>query len=979
MFYFLKPQNVFIFGRYNYSMGKKIVIILQLVFLTLTISAQYFTTGDDPGSVRWRNIKTLHFQLIYPEVFEGQAQRMAGILEKVYYTGGNSLKCLPLKIPVLFHSYSTTSNGLVGWAPGRMEFFTNPHQRIYPQDWLEQLAIHEFRHAVQLNKVSQNLPRIFPLLLGQQAGALFTGIYLPFWFIEGDAVVTETALSDYGRGRNPSFLMEIKAQAVERGLYSLEKAYLGSYRNFVPDYYKLGYYFVGETRKKFGPEIWEKAVYNVGNKPLSINSFNSVIRKTTKYNQRQLYHFIFDSLRNNWLKADKEYDSGGMPISKSTANYASYNPSFFLSDSTLVVLKQTLREVDQFIVISKNGDEKKLIVPGNVLEESVSMTGQKLLWIEDVPDLRWQNGGKSLIHIFDVGTQENMVLKPDYRAQSPSLSPDQKFIAMVESDFANNYYISVYDLNSSKLKSRFRSPDNNYFFSPRWINNEKLVSIMLTSEGKVFVVVDPSTGDITRLTGTSLGDIKHPVLYGDIVYFISTYDGKNSLYRLNLTDQSVARVFEPRFGAENPTIYNNNIIISDYTSNGYRLLDISNSIKNKSLKDITAAQYELADTLTSQEISKVDFKHLDSVKYFSQPYQKLSTLLNFHSWSPVYIDTESLKIQPGISFLSQNILGTAQTILGYKWDLSENAGSFSGKVIYSGFYPAFSSELSTGRRSADYLTIIDHTNQNNQVIWSDTITSKLKWSETNLNLKVWIPLNLSRGKYSTYFQPELKYNLNSRNAESGQPDWFIAGVSNTISYRAYFHHYLKKSYQDLVPNRGLIFDLAYKHNVGSKIDAGNLASIQTLFYLPGISNNHGIELYNGYQIRKTGEDYYFSDAVRWSRGGVRSMQNKMYSFSFDYKFPLIMPDLSLGKILYIKRINVDFYTDLAIIKGDIYNHGSVTGTYTKNITSLGLELTAENNFLRFFVPVEVGLRAGYTQELRNFYINFLYSINLPSF
>src|SRR5690606_4510930 len=105
------------------------------------------------------------------------------------------------KFPVVLHTQTIQSNGLVAWAPRRAEFYTTPHQAIYPQEWLEQLALHEFRHMVQIDNVDSQLPRWFRAILGQQAAALVFGAYLPWWLIEGDAVVMETALSRYGRGR----------------------------------------------------------------------------------------------------------------------------------------------------------------------------------------------------------------------------------------------------------------------------------------------------------------------------------------------------------------------------------------------------------------------------------------------------------------------------------------------------------------------------------------------------------------------------------------------------------------------------------------------------------------------------------------------------------------------------------------------------------------------------------------------------------
>ncbi len=276
---------------------RKIILMLILTIGFSNLKAQYFQTGQDPASIKWRQINTKNFQLIYPDYYELQAQKLASIMEKVYAYRSKSMHYSPRPISIILHTQTVQSNGLVAWAPKRSEFYTIPHQDIYPQNWLEQLAVHEFRHVVQIDKINSELPKIIKVLLGEQGTALVFGTFLPWWFIEGDAVVTETALSNFGRGRFPSFLMELKAQVVEKGTYKYDKAYNGSIKDFVPDHYKLGYYLVGEARKKYGVGVWDSVVTRVGTKPFSLNPFNKALKMETGFNKVQLYNSLFGELK----------------------------------------------------------------------------------------------------------------------------------------------------------------------------------------------------------------------------------------------------------------------------------------------------------------------------------------------------------------------------------------------------------------------------------------------------------------------------------------------------------------------------------------------------------------------------------------------------------------------------------------------------------------------------------------------------------
>ena len=303
---------------------KQFSLIFFHVFLPYILTAQYYSVGEDPSGIRWRQINTANFQVIYPSDFEGKAQRMASILEKTYLFAGYSLEHQPKKISVILHTSTVQSNGFAAWAPARVELFPTPHQEVYAQDWLEQLAIHEFRHVVQIDKIGSELPGIFKIILGEQAAAIAIGAYLPFWFLEGDAVVTETALSHTGRGRVPPFEMELRAQSVEKGLFSYDKAYLGSYKDYIPNYYQLGYQMVAGVRSKYGVNSWSQVLNQVAHKPLSINAFSRGLKEVTGMNQKMLYNSIFTELKDTWKLKDKTLEKTEFEtITKQQSGYVS--------------------------------------------------------------------------------------------------------------------------------------------------------------------------------------------------------------------------------------------------------------------------------------------------------------------------------------------------------------------------------------------------------------------------------------------------------------------------------------------------------------------------------------------------------------------------------------------------------------------------------------------------------------------------------
>jgi hypothetical protein len=55
------------------------------------------------------------------------------------------------------------------------------------------------------------------------------------------------------------------------------------------------------------------------------------------------------------------------------------------------------------------------------------------------------------------------------------------------------------------------------------------------------------------------------------------------------------------------------------------------------------------------------------------------------------------------------------------------------------------------------------------------------------------------------------------------------------------------------------------------------------------------------------------------------------------------------------------------------------GTFTKEITSVGTELTANVNLIRFYAPSTAGIRASYLPELKQVSFSFLFSIDFTTF
>lgn len=960
-------------------MKRKILILLFTVFF-IESNAQYFTTGDDPASIHWKQINTTNFQVIYPSEFEAKAQLTAHILSKVYDYAWQTLKHKPHKISVILHTGTVTSNGLVSWAPKRVDLFTTPPQDTYAQEWIDQLAIHEFRHVVQIDKIASELPNIFKTLLGEQAAALVVGAYLPFWFLEGDAVTTETALSNSGRGRLPSFEMELKAQALDKKLYSYDKAYLGSYRDYVPDYYQPGYQLVAGLRSKYGADIWSDVMHYIARNPLSINAFTKSLKMITGKNQESLYIETFNNLKTKWKKDDDSLIKSHFDrVTENHNTYTSYRFPYFVNDSVIFAVKYSIDDLTRFVLIYPNGKEKKIFTPGNLSDESLSVADNKIFWIETQPDKRWTNKEESLLRIYNL--KDGSILQKIYREKifTPVQSADGKYIACVKIDNKNICSILLLSPETGKIIKDIPTPDNLLFITPCWAETgNDLFSVVLGSNGKSLVKFNPFSGKITFLLPFSYNNLVRPVQRGDYVFYNNSQSGIDNIFAFDLIGNKLYRITSSRFGTTDPQLSKNGsvIIYSDYSANGYYIARAPFQNKNPVPIDFSYSfKYELADKIASQEKGVINMSKIDSTLYHSERYSKFENLLNFHSWAPFYFDANSEELHPGFSLLSQNKLSTAITQLGYDYSTINRTGKWFAKFDYSGLYPVIGFELDYGNGKSHYYQITQYRNQQGQIVRNDTSLVGFNYSELTVNGNVKIPFNLSYGKMNRLIQPEFQITYDNINLGQSVPSSLFHGSVIPLTYRLYASNYLTLSSRDLQPEFGEIIDLVYRNTPFGDHNYGTIWSGEGTLYLPGLVKHHGLRIYGGFQKKSMQESSYL-DIIDYPRGYQSFMNTQLFTLKSDYILPLFYPDWSLSKLSYFKRVSLRFFYDYgrALIPINQQN-----AELPFNFSSLGGELTIDCHFLRFIVPATIGIRQSYLVENKTTNTEVLFTFNFAQY
>lgn len=989
---------------------KRIIVSIAWVLLYETQNlAQFYLTGSDPCRLQWKQIKTPHFTVIFPEDFSPRAQQVAHAFEKNYSRVCHSMPVQLPNIPVVIHSRSSVSNGITSWAPRRIELFPLPYQEnMYAQDWFEQLALHEFRHVCQFKRFDYGCTKLGNVFFGQAATIMISSIVPPYFF-EGDAVLSETVLSSAGRGRQPWFVMETRAQLIGKNIrYSYRKATLGSFCHHVPDIYQFGYLYVASLRQQYGKEIWEYVPQHAGRYPFLVypgrwdgssflfSAYSHALKKQTGKHRNALYQQTFSYLDSAWRKQDSMISLTPFRLcNKRHGNrYTSYRyPSCYydqrpeiLPDKTMrvktspplyvIAEKSGIGQLTSFVQIDRQGNEEILYVPGMVAEENFSVSWPYMAWVEYLPDLRWEHRNYKAVKIFNLETRKASYLTYRTRYSYPVLSPDARHIVVVDYRDDHSYALTLLEVPSGHITGSYPVPGNFFAMHPCWDpDNQHVYAIAVTSEGKHIVRLNIYSGQWTTIFEAKNMEIYQLHADTNHLYFRSGYSGIENIYALRKRDRHIFMVTSSRFGAFDPHVHEGMLYYSNYTADGYDAactsIDTSSWIPLENVHytgiDLWKRAYE------EEKETFISSSGTDSL-YPVFPYSKTRHLFNIHSWTPFYLPSiniapEPAKVAPGITLYSQNILGTAVAYAGtaYRNDIQKFM-SYAGFTYY-GFFPVFNASIGYGGQQTVHEE--EGIPYNGELMPAGYIRGIM-----------YVPMNFSRGKYYCGLVPETGiYYANSLKYDR-EKGLYDKGYTRNI-YRLQFYRYLKKTDLDIVPRKGVGADLLYAYSPWENRFYGELWSFSVSGYLPGIFKHQSLKLMAGAEYQ-TPRQYILSGIQRPARGYDNDTawlkQTTYYSslqkITLDYILPLCYPDVSLFDIIYIRRFRTNLFFDHS--QGKFRDPD--TRTYiNRELNSAGIEVTCDFHLFHIQSPIGISYRYAYLLGHQTYTWGIYFNVDLLNF
>jgi hypothetical protein len=900
-------QIKFLMNRYGY------LLIVLTASCIGHVKAQVF--GGTPPSVHWKAVHSFPANIIYPPGLEKEAQQVAFLVSSLSKTTLSTIGYQQTRVDIVFHNQTVVPNGYVQLGPFRSEFQLTPPQNSFELGslpWNQTLAIHEYRHVQQYNNFCVGLSRAFYILFGQDGLALANSLSVPNWFFEGDAVYQETLVSQQGRGRLPLFLTGFEALWVADKHYSWMKLRNGSYRDYTPDHYPLGYMMVAYGREIYGKDFWAKTAVEAA-------AFKGLFFPLQKSIQRNA-NISFDSFHIRALDyfrdqlPESAYKSPAATFGKSKTHFVSDELFPQFTDSSKLIFVNSSYYLPPEFVTQQTVNLKitRIRFRAVALDDAFSYRNNLIAYTAYEPDLRWGWLDYSVIRVMDTKTKKDRRLSSKSKYFSPDISPDGRRVVAVNMTITEKSSLDILDIEKGNILLQLPNPEKHVYSYPKFYSDSQLVTAVRNTRGQMGLMqIDISSGSEKLLVDWSMEPIGFISVEGKQIFFSRSFEGRDQGFCLR--DGQVFRLLaDASAGNYQLSAKYKRLTWNNFTSSGYRtqVSEIKNAFSDEPVI------FPMTDTSEKHRVYSLDhpafqipFPFPDTV-YPVKPYEAFTHPLNFYSWRP-YINDPDYQL----ALLGQNVLNTIQSEIFVGYNSNEEYKTMGADFAYGGLFPYFN-------LGAEYR--IDRNGYFNG--------QKIYWNELLPYAGLSVPLNLSRGRWLTSLQGGTNISWHQQYFKGTYKD----SIGNTSYFsldpELSFTHQLQAGRMQINPSFAQTLLVIYNRAISNI--SGNQFLASGNFYFPGLTTTHSVVIRAAVQQRDSLNQVRFSNSFPFSRGYSGENFYRMAGLGVNYNFPFLYPDWGFADMIYFLRIRANLFYDYTAVPFYATNGPGVQSQYR----STGIEI-----------------------------------------
>jgi hypothetical protein len=918
-------------------MLKKIFYVLISFALSFpsfsqTVLGEKIDFNQNPSSLVWKKINSDHFEVIFPEEIERQAQRATFLLEKIYPYVSRSLEIRPRKISLILQNQSVLSNGFVTLAPRRSEWYVTPSidPLLTNTEWIKTLAVHEFRHVVQFEKSRQNINRYFEFFLGEIGAGLGLAFSIPSWVLEGDAVGMETALTSGGRGRLPVFERDLRALLLSGKKISFDEAYLRSYNYWIPNHYVYGYFLTSYLRELQGDLFLSKLIDESTEHSWNPLSFYNAVDDMMAGDFEKFYQTTMSDLLNHWKESFNQLNPSPFQVMnlKEKRGQTHFSYPMITNNGRIIALKSGLGDIEQFVEIKSDKSERTLFYPAPIMQEAqIKMRNDRFSYLEYEIDARWGYRDFQRLVVYDVSAEKEIFSLSQAKFRLSVVNESGTKILALEWTTDQKQNLVIIDIKTKNIK-KIRLPNEKVITSIDWKNDSECVAVLKDrDELKQLVsinLVNESISPLIEKTYDNLGNIfssKGKILVE------SPQTGIDNIFILR--QGKLYPLTSSRFGAYHPVIFKNKLYYNEYEFNGMNVAQKEEKWDKE--EDLKSSFYPVFEKFSFFEKKDEFEKDLSRQQIFKvEKYSQVKSALNFHSW---LIVAPPLSQSLSLMTFSQDLLNKFQLTVGGSYFFNEQTSSVFSTLSWSHYFPVYDFSLEFGGRR----------------VYPEEAEEKDKWQEGVLEIGFSLPWKKIYGAFSSQFairsfakiihaqgrEISTKYELSNESLFSRGSELSWSVLKRTAP-------------RDFMPPLGwkINFHFEEGEDISGSLTKGSLLSSRNQFFHFGFLKHH-VFLHEISFEKQLEDNYRYSSLVLYPRGMSHYFFEEFVKYSGNYSLPLAYPDSNLGRYFYLKRVILNIFYDSLNPKG-----------FT-SLSSTGGEVLFESHFFRLPVPLNWGMRGSY--------------------
>ncbi len=946
-------------------------------------SAQYYSWGADPTNMSWRRIKDDKISVIYPDTAASEGYRMMHYVKAVQPSIDFGFRHGAMDIPFIIHPENLRSNGMVMWLPKRVEILSSPSIESYSMPWLKQLAAHEYRHAVQYNNLNRGWVKAFSYILGQQSSTIGL-LFMPLWGMEGDAVISETAMSTYGRALQPSFTIDYRARKDDILFRrNLDKWFCGSYKEHIPNHYHLGYQITSYADTKFDENIWDKIIDYAVRHPYVILTTYVGMRKFYKTTTNTLMREAFTDLNRHWSAMPSVPDTSEKIPTPKQRSFTTYRYPIFFGSRSIISVKESLDTSAEIVRTNiKTGEQQRICHIGSLSTRPVLQDG-RVWWTEYRRSTLFEQRVNSKLCYVDLGDGTPKSISKYRNVLYPTVIDNCSDIAWVE--YHANGIFSIVQGNKSSRQTVATMPAGREIHSLAYDNKSEALYFIATDDSGMWigrVNSDGTTSPVTEGAYITISDLR---ARDGVLYFGSIASGKDEVHCLDIASGKQYQISRSTYGSFSPSpTYDGQVVMTTYDRNGYQLAMQKLDTARMAIVTPSRTPINVVNPPRKQwdviNMDTVRFAGIDSLntvkKHPSRRYSKVAHIINAHSWAPASYDPFELSEEGALNFnlgatvMSQSLLSDAEGFLTYGWSQG-NGHMVKGSLRYYGLGANLAVSGTYGGQQQVYTAYTYKLNPESgkyEIFFPEAPKQKRYY---NIGVSASLPLYFQRGHHTRVLVANVAWNysnglvakLDKLIIEGGQ----ITNLA-TIGYTEGLHllqggigfqDQVMRSHKDFLPRFGYLLSANYALNPANSA-FGQLFSLYGKLYLPGVARHHSFNvaaLYQnsigGFESKLLASNFYFNSSRLIPRGfQVAEVENRHYfATSVNYQLPVWYPDGGINSVIYFKRVRVNLGFDYASFGKQYFEAYPDIDKVNlkqerKRIYSYGGDITLDINLLR---------------------------------